>query len=479
MPGTARQPPEQRSGLYVRFDLALVLSEDADSIEAVLEYNTDLFSEATIENMLGHYKTLLSAAVRNPHCRIDSLPLLSDRERRKILVDWNTTRVDYPREKTVHTLFEEQVRRTPGAPAITFDGRTLSYSDVNARANAIAAKLRKLGVARGILAGICVERSHEMIIGVLAILKAGGSYVPMDPHYPSDRLSHMISDTRMPVLLTQKKLARLLPVDTVSVLLLDDEHTGGSVHDAGGGASADDVAYCIYTSGSTGRPKGVQITHRAVVNFSIRCAKQPGITERDVLLSVTTLSFDICGLEMFLPLMTGAHIVLVSREETVDAAAMIRRVADSGATFMQATPSLWRMMLDAGWTGKVGLKALCGGEALPVKLAEQLLAGGIELWNMYGPTETTIWSTLKKIDRADQISIGRPIANTQVYIVNAANEPVPLGVAGDIYIGGDGLARGYLNRPELNAERFVPDPFSAEPNARMYKTGDLALSGQR
>ena len=471
------QPGVQQGS--ARFELTLVLTETDDAVAAVLEYNTDLFESATIKRMLGNYETLLRGIVAQPERPIEALPLLSERERHETLVEFNATRKPYPREKTIHGLFEEQAERSPHDAAVVFENSVLTYAQLNREANRLAWRLREQGVGPGMYVGICVERSLEMIVGVLGILKAGAAYVPMDPSYPAERLEFFASDTRMPVLVADAKSIsglKLGQLKVVNVELSAQDSAAADPRDQNlpGGAAATDLAYVIYTSGSTGKPKGVQISHRAVVNFLYSMRQAPGLHKQDVLLSVTTLSFDIAGLEMFLPLITGASVVIVSREKAMDGGELMKLLKQSNATVMQATPSTWRMLLDAGWKGDPDFKALCGGEPLPVKLAEQLLLRGIELWNMYGPTETTIWSSLKCIDRADQISIGRPIANTQMYVLNAALEPMPVGVAGELYIGGDGLARGYLNRPELVEERFIADPFSAEPGARMYKTGDVA-----
>ncbi|MEN6373144.1 MAG: amino acid adenylation domain-containing protein, partial [Smithella sp.] len=338
--------------------------------------------------------------------------------------------------------------------------------------------LINLGVGSDVLVGICMERSLEMVVGLLGILKAGGAYVPLDPAYPKERLAFMVEDTGVPVLLTQESEMESMPEYVGHVLCMDrdykkyaQERTGVPVS----GANSDNLAYVIYTSGSTGKPKGVQISHRAVVNFLCSMIKKPGISKEDILLSVTTLSFDIAALELFLPLVTGSQIVLVSREIASDGILLLRHLQECGATMMQATPATWRMLLEAGWHNKIGLKMLCGGEAMSPELASQLLDRGDSLWNMYGPTETTIWSAIYRIEsKINPVPIGVPIANTQIYILDRNLQPVPIGIAGELYIGGDGLARGYLNRPELTMERFLSDPFADRKEARMYRTGDLA-----
>jgi amino acid adenylation domain-containing protein len=389
----------------------------------------------------------------------------------------NSKPSDYPRDRCVHQLFESQVELTPNATAVVFENESLTYSELNRRANQLAHYLMELGVGRDVLVGILVERSLEMVVGLLGILKAGGAYVPLDPAYPRDRVAFMVEDSEVPVLLTQRHLLGSVPESHAKVVVLDSdwreiakEETGNLV----GRVDATNLAYVIYTSGSTGKPKGVQIPHRAVVNFLTSMSQEPGMTAEDRLLAVTTLSFDIAGLEIYLPLSVGAAFEIVSREVSSDGNRLLAKLGKSNPTVMQATPATWRMLLEAGWEGDSRLKVLCGGEAISRKLADQLLQRVGSLWNMYGPTETTIWSTTAKVVRGeDAVSIGQPIANTQLFILDEELQPVSIGVAGELHIGGDGLARGYLHRPELTAEKFIPDPFSADPKARLYKTGDL------
>jgi amino acid adenylation domain-containing protein len=301
--------------------------------------------------------------------------------------------------------------------------------------------------------------------------------VPLDPAYPQERLRFMLDDTQAPVLVTQQRLVGDLPVSQAQVVCIDSDWATIARETAaspGGRATAENLAYVIYTSGSTGVPKGVQIPHRAVVNFLHTMGQQPGLTAADVLLAVTTLSFDIAALELFLPLMVGARVEIVSRVVAADGKGLMQRLTDTAATVMQATPATWRLLLEAGWTGSPHLKVLCGGEALPWELAALLLERAASVWNLYGPTETTIWSAVSRVEAQDgRVSLGRPIANTQLYVLDRYLQPVPMGVPGELYIGGLGVARGYRNRPELTSERFLSDPFRAEPEARMYKTGDL------
>jgi surfactin family lipopeptide synthetase A len=461
-----------------KFDLSLELDDRPEGLVGWFEYSTDLFNESTITRMLGHWQILLESIVVDPEQHLAELPLLTEAERQQLLVEWNATSTAYPRDMCVHQLFEGQVERTPDALALVFEDVELTYRELNARANRLARYLRQLGVGPEVLVALCMERSLEMVVGLLGILKAGGAYVPLDPTYPSERLSFMLEDARVSVLLTQQRLATQLPTHGVNVVCLDADVTELMQQSDANPipmAASDNLAYVIYTSGSTGRPKGVQILHRAVVNFLMSMCQQPGLTAEDTLLAVTTLSFDIAALELFLPLIVGACLILADHDLAADGAALAERLTRSRVTVMQATPVTWRILLAAGWRGNQQLKILCGGEALPLDLAQQLLPKAASLWNMYGPTETTIWSSVCKIEPGGKsVSIGHPIANTQMYLLDADSQLVPVGVPGELYIGGDGLARGYLNRPELTAERFIPDPFSNKPGARLYKTGDLA-----
>lgn len=459
-----------------KVDLQLQLCDSSRGIFGRFTYNTDLFDATTIARMGGHFQTLLQSAVANPEQLLSRLPLLTSAERHQLLVEWNKTQADYPKDRCVHQLFEVQVDRSPDGTALVFEEQQLTYRELNSRANQLAHHLTKLGVGPDVLVGICVERSLDMVVGLLGILKAGGAYVPLDPAYPAERVSFMLEDADVPVLLAQHRLLARLPQTNAKVLCLDtdwheiaSERAGNPVSRAG----PENLAYVIYTSGSTGRPKGVQIAHHAVVNFLSSMSHQPGMTAKDRLLGVTTLSFDIAGLEIYLPLSLGASLEIVSREVSSDGRRLRSKLTSSGATVVQATPATWRMLLEAGWEGDPRLKILCGGEALPRTLANQLVQKAGSLWNMYGPTETTIWSTTAKVEpRNGAVSVGRPIANTQAFILDKVLQPVPIGIAGELYIGGDGLARGYLKRPELSAEKFVPSPFNTE--SCLYNTGDRA-----
>jgi len=461
-----------------KFDLTLFMMEIDKGLRGVIEYNTDLFKATTIMRMIGHFQTLLTGIAAHSDQRLSEFPLLTEAEQLQLLVAWNDTRRDYPQDRCIHELFEAQVQRTPDAVVVVFEDKSLTYRELNAHANQLAHFLRVLGVGPEVLVTICIERSLEMVIGLLGILKAGGAYVPLDPAYPQARLAFMLEDSQAPVLLTQQRLVAGLPAHQAQVVCLDTDWAAIAQEPEETPANntvAEQLAYVIYTSGSTGTPKGVQIPHRTVVNFLQTMRQQPGVTEHDVLLAVTTLSFDIAALELFLPLIVGARVVLISRAAVADGRQLLQTLADTKATVMQATPATWHHLLEAGWVGSPQLKVLCGGEALPRELAQQLLARATAVWNLYGPTETTIWSAVCKVESGDgPVPIGRPIANTQFYLLDRHLQPVPIGVPGELYIGGAGVARGYLNRSELTTEQFLVDPFSEEPGARLYKTGDLA-----
>jgi amino acid adenylation domain-containing protein len=477
LPGVQSESIPADSGT-AKFDFTLFVRESSQGLHLILEYATDLFKPITAQRLLHRYQCLLESLVENPDQPVSALEILPKAEKQLILREWNATAIAYPSDKTIHTLFEEQVTRSPNAPAVIFGSETITYAQLDRRACALAAELRSNVIERETPVGIHLERSIDLVVAVLATLKSGGCYVPLDPAFPRDRLAWMIEDARIPVIITQSSLVPDLPRHNARILLTNQPQTpkSGLIAPASDlhPATPDSLAYILFTSGSTGRPKGVQITHRAVVNFLHSMRKEPGLTANGTLLAVTTLSFDIAGLELLLPLTTGARIVLASRDDTIDGTRLLALLQNSGTTFMQATPATWRMLVEAGWQGTPHLKILCGGEAIDRTLADRLLSRCAELWNMYGPTETTIWSTLERLHPDQTITIGRPIANTQIYILDAALKPVPPGVSGELYIGGDGVARGYLNRPELTAEKFIADPFSSQPGARLYRTGDLA-----
>ncbi|HZW59305.1 MAG TPA: amino acid adenylation domain-containing protein, partial [Woeseiaceae bacterium] len=484
---TGKHDPAARFGgmkvepLYIpqqegQFDLNMEVNELGDELICVLKYNTDLFDAETVRRMLRHYETLLGSVVADAGTRIGELALLSGSEREQFAA-WNATTSAYPAQATLPALVTAQAARTPAAVAVRYADETLSYAELEARSNRLARHLQALGVDRGTLVGVALERSPQLLAGLLGILKAGAAYLPLDPSFPQERLAFMLSDAQVPVLLTEQGLRESLPAHAAEVVSLDGDRERIAAQSAAAvetPATAEDLAYVIYTSGSTGRPKGVQIPHRAVVNFLTAMQHEPGLGSEDVLLSVTTLSFDISVLELFLPLVAGAQLVLVSREQAADGEALRRQLEATATTVMQATPTTWRLLIEAGWQGHAGFKALCGGEAWSRDLAEALAARCGSVWNMYGPTETTIWSAVGEVSAdTGPVLIGAPIANTQLHVLDGGLQPVPIGVPGELCIGGAGLAHGYLNRAELSAERFVADPFAESPAARLYRTGDL------
>ena len=459
-----------------KFDLTLSISETEDGLQGIIEYSTDLFEAQTIRRLYGHYGTLLKEIARDPDQKISRIPILPASERHQLLNEWNNTARNYPKDQCVHQLFEQVAEQAASRTAVEFGGQSLTYGQLNAKANRLANCLRESGVTPDSFVGIYLERSLDLVVGLLAILKAGAAYVPMDPSFPPDRLAYMMNDADISVLVTQSSLLGGLAPSERKVICLDTEWKTIERKDSADPNVAlrpSNLAYTLYTSGSTGQPKGVMIEHGSVVNFLVSMQREPGFDDTDVLVAVTTISFDIAALEIFLPLISGGKLVLASRDEVIDGSLLLRRIRSSGATMLQATPATWKLMLEAGWEKTRGLKMLCGGEAFSKELANRMLERGAELWNMYGPTETTIWSAVGKIEPGpDPVLIGPPIANTQLYIVDKELEPVPIGVAGELLIGGHGLSRGYLNRPELIAERFIENPFSG--SGRVYRTGDLA-----
>jgi len=462
---------------YENFELFVNAVQVQGGMRLECQYNTDLFDNATIRRWLLAYETLLREAVARPDLPFGRLSVVSEGARSE-LVALQPAPVAFDRECRMHEAFERQCDRTPDRIAVEFNGEPVRYDELEARANRIARLLRARGVRRGSLVGLVLDRGVDMLAGLIGVLKAGAGYVPLDPNFPAERLSYMASDAGLAALLTTRKHAGNFDLRGRPVLSLDTLQAEVAALPASrigrdeGAAEPESVAYVIYTSGSTGRPKGVQVPHRAVSNFLSSMAKEPGLGIEDRLVAVTTLSFDIAVLELLLPLSVGARIVLADRVTAADGVALKALIASSGATVMQATPASWRLLLDADWQGDATFKILCGGEALPPDLAAQLLTRCGSLWNVYGPTETTVWSTCSRVTSASDIHIGRPIDNTQVWILDPRGELCPLGVPGEIWIGGDGVTLGYLDRAELTAERFVADPFAASGKALLYRTGD-------
>ena len=459
-----------------QFDLTLMMSKSEGQYHGTVEYNDYLFKPATVTRMFQSFQMLLEDAIAQPDCPISRLPIVTKEELHRLVYEVNRTQLDYPREKCVHQLFEAQVERTPDAVAVIHDHTTITYLELNRRANVLARHLQALGVGPGIRVGILMKKSLEIVEALLAVLKAGGTYVPMHTSFPKERVQFILKDANVQVLLTNVDLESL-EEDKVHVVNLNEDKlsTKSDCSNPQINVTSDDLAYIIYTSGSTGRPKGVMVHHSALVNFLWSMRIRPGINEGDVLISVTSISFDIAALELFLPLIVGATVVIASEEMTFNPYMIGQAISHYHVNIMQATPATWQLLLETGWAGEPGLKALCGGDVLTRTLADQLLDRVSSLWNMYGPTETTVWSSISQIQKGDTpITIGQPIGNTQLYILDRHLQPLPIGVVGELHIGGEGLARGYLNHSRLTNEKFIPDCFSSKPGARLYKTGDHA-----
>ena len=461
------------SANIAKIDLDFQLDEHDDGFAARLTYSTDLFDASTVERLFTHWRTLLESAAANPESRLMDLPMMTAEECREIGIVRNATRREIP-SCTVVDLFEEQADRTPHIVAVESGSSLLTYAELNTEANRLAWRLREEGAGPGELVALSVERSCDMVVAVLAVLKTGAAYLPIDPDIPEERQQFILDDSKAPLVLTEPSLIRRFQNNAergVRIVCCDERSTNRSNPDSP--RAPEDLAHVLYTSGSTGKPKGVEVRHKAIVNFLHSMRERPGFTSRDRVLAVTTLSFDIAGLELYLPLICGGCVVLANRSEARDPMLLCEMLGEVRPTLMQATPATWRGLIDAGWKGNPGMKILCGGEAMTRDLAEQLLARSAEVWNMYGPTETTIWSTVQRVTRGEgPVPIGRPIDNTQVYTLDSGRRLVPDGVIGELYIGGAGVARGYRGRPELTAERFVH--VEAAGDARLYRTGDLA-----
>jgi len=451
-----------------QFDLAVWV--DTDVLRQVgYSYDTALFDTATIERLIAQYVRLLGAVVENPDLDLRTFDLLTSADRR-LLAAWNDTGVERPAQ-TVVELIARQAELTPERMAVECEADALTYRELMARTSALAAHLQTNGVAPGALVGVCLSRSTDLLVALLAVLKAGGAYLPLDSGFPPERLAYTVDDSGAALVITEPALVDCLPPDTRTVfttdcvrsLLMPLQHQRG----------ARDLAYVIYTSGSTGKPKGVEVTHGALLNFVLSMCERPGITADDRLLAITTVSFDIAALELLLPLVAGAAVVIASRDDGLDPRRLARLVDERRITMLQATPTTWRMLIDSGWAGHAGLTILSGGETLTRDLAERLLQCGRAVWNLYGPTETTIWSTIDRVtSETSAVSVGRPIANTQIYVTDESRRLVPVGVPGELLIGGSGVARGYRGRTDLTTERFIPDPF--RDGGRIYCTGDRA-----
>jgi iturin family lipopeptide synthetase A len=475
-----------KPSVSARFDIHTVVTEAEDGLLVQCNYNTDLFDEETVRRWLGHYETLLQGIVADPRQSVWALPLMSEAQRHELLTAWNSTEAPYP-ARCLHELVEEQAALTPEATAVVFEGERLSYDELNRNANRLAHHLRAAGVGPDARVGVLMERSAEMVVALLGVLKAGAAYVPLDPEYPADRLDFMLKDAGVSVLLTHQRLDEKLPAHGARVVRLDaDREAAEALEDSNPAPSAtpDNLAYVIYTSGSTGTPKGVMIQHRAILNRLLWMQDKYPLTAEDRVLQKTTFSFDASVWEFFVPLLAGAQVVLARPGGQQDSAYLVEAVRRHGITVLQLVPTMLRVVLEEeDFKDCTSLRRVyCGGEAFPAELQRRFFAlHTAELHNLYGPTETSIDAAHWECERDGKrpvVPIGRPIANTRLYVLDARMNPSPPGVPGELYVGGAGVARGYLNRPGLTAERFVPDPFSEEPGARLYRTGDLVRYGQ-
>jgi amino acid adenylation domain-containing protein len=481
LPGVQVRPVEVDPGIS-KFDLTLfLLEEEGGGLRGFWEYDTDLFEAGTVRRLARHYERVLGEACARPEEKVWRLALLEPEERRQLVEGWNETRVERP-EGCIHRLFEEQAQSTPEAIALSYEQQHLTYGQLNGRANQVAHRLREMGVGPDVLVGVCLERSVEMVVGLLGVLKAGGAYLPLDPGYPAERLQFMLEDARTPVLLTQKHLAERLSFSGTQVLVLDAPGVleGWPESNPPLTVSGGNLAYVIYTSGSTGRPKGACVPHRGIWNRLLWMQEAYRLTAEDRILQKTPFGFDVSVWEFFWPLMYGARLVMARPGGHQDAAYLIDCIIREGITTLHFVPSMLEVFLEQPGVERCHSirRVICSGEALPAELQRRFFSRlGAELHNLYGPTEASVdvsyWAC-SRTDSRNLVPIGWPIHNIRLHVLDAHLQPVPMGVVGELYIGGVGLARGYWNRPELTAERFIPDPFGTEPGGRLYRTGDLA-----
>ncbi len=458
------------------YDLSFYLWETESGIDGALEYSTDLFNTDTIQRIVSHFTRILEVVAENNAIRVSDISLLTPAEHTLMIDTWNSTARDYSGHTTFLELFDEAGKSAADSTAVICNDRSISYKELNLLSGRIGGYLSGKGVGRGAKVGICLDRSINMIAAVLGVLKTGAAYIPLDPSFPRERLNYMIESSQLSCIISDKHLldhfnapesTEILQLESVLTALDDRPWEQPEI-------GPDDLAYVIYTSGSTGKPKGVKIHHKALLNFLLAMRNKPGIEASDRMLALTTLSFDISCLELYLPLICGATVVLADSDMSKDIQRLPGYMEDHKVSVMQATPAMYKLLLDGGWVPGKGAKLLCGGEAMSRDLAQALVSASDEVWNMYGPTETTVWSSVSRVEGGDRAPlIGRPVDNTTMYILDSSLNPVPIGVSGELYIGGDGVSRGYLNRDDLTSERFISDPFSSNPEALMYKTGDV------
>ena len=461
-------------------DLNFFMVERPEGWRLSCEYNAGLYLQTSIERLLRHFVNILSAISADQTLPVASIPIVDASERHHLVIECNDTAAAYPRDLTLPHLLARQAAETPGAMAVVAGAQSLTYRDVEQRSDALARQLIRRGVGPNARVGVFVNRTADLVIAPLAILKAGNAYVPLDPTYPQGRLTQIIEQSGLSAIIAQSA-AVPPPLRSVPILAIGSTSKPPTAANMPALPSIrpEDTAYVIFTSGSTGQPKGVQISHGALTNFLWAMRETPGFTAQDTVVAVTTICFDIAALEIFLPLTLGAKVVIASEEETRDGHLLLSLLRRAGARVLQATPATWELLLEAGWRGDPQLRMLCGGEAMPRHLADRLLDRSPELWNMYGPTETTIWSSAKRVTRGDgPILIGPPIANTQFYVVDRNGALAPHGGIGELMIGGDGVADGYWNMAAVTRERFPADRFRDVPGAKLYRTGDLVRMRQ-
>jgi amino acid adenylation domain-containing protein len=458
-----------------RLDLEVHLSEVNDGLTGLCCYNIDLFDGSMIARLLEHFQNLLRAIIVNPQESVSLLPLLSKQEQKQLLVDWNQTQADYPKDTCIHQLFEAQVERTPDAIAVVFEEQSLTYTELNHRANQLAYYLRTLGVGAEVLVGISLERSLEMIIGLLAILKAGGAYLPLAPDYPIERLQFMLEDSQVSFLITQRSLLAVLPPSQANVICLDEIEEQVSQYPQDNLQSeltSSNLANVIYTSGSTGKPKGVMVEHRGLVNLASSQIQSFAVNHNSRVLQFASFSFDACISEILMTFGSGATLYLAQKDALLPGQPLIERLVKNGITHVTLPPSALVVLPKESLPNLQTL--IVAGEACPLNLVKQWSVRR-NFFNAYGPTEASVCASIGECHQNDlKVTIGKAIANVQIYILDSHLQPVPVGVSGELYIGGVGVARGYLNRPELTQEKFIANPFSNDPGSRLYKTGDLA-----
>lgn len=462
---------------YENFELFINATIEEDDFKIEWTYNTQLFKAETIRQMMDQFNSLLETLIKDPQTKLKDILVSDQTDLLKKIAKWNNTQISYPEDKPIYQFVSENARINPDKIAVKYRQSTTNYKELDEKSNQLAHYLIENQVRPGDTIALAVDRSAELLVSLLAIMKTGAAYVPVDPEYPLKRIEYMLEDSAARFLISSQKYKNQFTRQGTKEIVLEEiypELINYPASDPGIDVKGTYLAYVIYTSGSTGKPKGIAIEHHSLCNFLCSMQKEPGISAADRLLAVTTISFDISGLELYLPLITGAELLITDAEIAKDSRELLDLIRNEKVSIMQATPSTWRMMVESNWNEQFELKALCGGEALSKDLAEALITRCSSLWNMYGPTETTIWSAVKEIKKTDaQISIGHPIANTQIYILDQHLRPVPAGRTGEIYIGGAGLARAYLNKPELTAKSFIQNPIAPEISDRIYRSGDL------